>query len=203
MHKTWDENDHNRNYGFGCEFFILWLKLCLIRSVELFHFCVIACDGNVIFTSRIRIKLKSNDKPNELQQKKIALKNEIVMCFRLRIDRVRAYISGIQADRFFLTNEWKKNQTVSVWMAFTITLFYLSDFIAICCAFLRKMYCFLLLPVPNRMADVLPANLCNFSEQKAGDRFTVFSLLFFLIWTFVEHLTNQTLGCIICRLHFK
>lgn len=55
------------------------------------------------------IKLKPNDKPNELQQqKKMALKNEIVMCFRLRIDRVRAYISGIQADRFFLTNEWKK-----------------------------------------------------------------------------------------------
>lgn len=89
-------------------FSFLLLKLCLIRLVELFHFCVIACDGNAIFTGWIRMGKQSwNRTTNQMNcnNKKVALKNEIVMCFRLRIDRARAYISGIQTDRFFF-NEW-------------------------------------------------------------------------------------------------
>lgn len=86
--------------------------MCLIRSVELFHFCVIACDGNAIFTGRIRMGKQSwNRTTNQMNcnNNKNGIKewNRNVLSPTYR-QSARVYFWN--SCRQVLFNEWKQNK---------------------------------------------------------------------------------------------
>lgn len=152
-------------------------------------------------------KLKSNDKPNELQQQKSGIKewNRNVLSPTYR-QSARVYFWNSNRQVLFQRMNYK-NGTVSVWMlgSWFLQLLYficqiLLQFVVHFCTKCIVSFCICQFPI-EWLTFRQPIYVI-FLNRKPVIGLLRF-VLFFSIWTFIEHLTNQTLGCIICRLHFK
>lgn len=147
------------NSGFECDFFTAELSgfYWVYLSVGNFQFSRIECDDRNYFATKSMEKRNNNNK-NSTQTKwiaKMALKNEIVVCFRLRSNQPRIFLEFNKTGSFWDGFQFKFAiairhclvvLAVNVYMKLGSTEFYnLLLFVSwqICWGLFAQKYCFL------------------------------------------------------------
>lgn len=179
--QTGDQNDRNRNYCFGCEFYSPSIHAWIMFNsfwLERFHYSASLHAMATLFAmlaehecvTKVAIERQNR---NELQKWRLRMKSQ--MCFRLRINRscaLCAYISGIQSDRFFRTrNVVGCIGVIAGLLAVTILPFYLSVANLLCFSTTKCIVVpFVRQVTIEWLTSCQPIYVIFFPEQKSANR---------------------------------